>query len=762
MTQEELEALRLAEEAEAQRLAEEAEAQRLAQETEATNPMMQTLIGQQGQQETGDTNPLLTAGLGLGSGFVASQTGGTPATSQVLSSFAQKVAAQDAANLAAQRAAFNPAIIGQNLPKVVNPAVKGRVKPDVFNRPNIKSTTPLTPNKITGGLNANPFSNIASNLLKGSVLTMAATPNLIGDSSVRGAYDRAVDAGEDPAAAAARLGTKDTSIRGLDPSNREVDFMPDGTGVLNGVSLFTGDAASTGSNYADLVNADRAQSELLSRPSPEEDTFVEPLDFAGEIQNNPEPYSGLVDNNPFTSLGGTPVEENPYTVAREAGEPSPNALLDLAEREGALGPKLTDIFQGRAEALSAPTENPIDATDPGPVAAPGSPQAIFEEAKKLGLGDRDIAEFEKSAARMGTTFDPVYGFSRDPLLQAQADKEYLSNRDGYGYAGAANDQYQSADFDTISQGVFDTPMTGMRPVNSETGEPLSQGVIDAAARAGLELPMGSVPLPKAPVNSVPMGRDATRAALGGMTLNQYLNAADGAVSGLRTDPQGRMIPARERAAQDGIFAYDNMTRADAYGDYEERVAEANQRQSDSMRQAGESQAQRDTRNAASRTTGSGNVPRDVRQALDTPANMRTSRQQERASQWEGSSQGKQMGGAAGYAEMNRTPEQKETARLQTEYTQARVEELKKVDPDTYDTAANTVDKFIADGGAGDRTKLIQQLLFPNQSNALGTFMGQDGGFPNTVEGKIDFAMTKNPGKTRAEVAAEMRAKGIIQ
>ena len=55
-----------------------------------------------------DTDPLLMGGLGLGGGFVASQTGGAPSTSQVLSSFAQKVAAQDASRMA-----------GQNLPKLI-------------------------------------------------------------------------------------------------------------------------------------------------------------------------------------------------------------------------------------------------------------------------------------------------------------------------------------------------------------------------------------------------------------------------------------------------------------------------------------------------------------------------------------------------------------------------------------------------------------------------------------------------------------------
>ena len=41
----------------------------------------------------------------------------------------------------------------------------------------------------------------------------------------------------------------------------------------------------------------------------------------------------------------------------------------------------------------------------------------------------------------------------------------------------------------------------------------------------------------------PMGPEETRARLGGMTLNEYLNAPAGTpgVSGLRTDPQGRMI-----------------------------------------------------------------------------------------------------------------------------------------------------------------------------------------------------------------------------
>mgnify|MGYP003624327583 FL=1 len=63
--------------------------------------------------------------------------------------------------------------------------------------------------------------------------------------------------------------------------------------------------------------------------------------------------------------------------------------------------------------------------------------------------------------------------------------------------------------------------------------------------------------------NAPMGQDATRAALGGMTLNEYLNAPAGTegVSGLQTDPQGRMIPAGFE------------TRAEAFPSYEANAAQ---------------------------------------------------------------------------------------------------------------------------------------------------------------------------------------------
>ena len=123
--------------------------------------------------------------------------------------------------------------------------------------------------------------------------------------------------------------------------------------------------------------------------------------------------------------------------------------------------------------------------------------------------------------------------------------------------------------------------------------------------------------------NAPMGQDATRAALGGMTLNEYLNAPAGTegVSGLQTDPQGRMItpsaqppvdsavaPATAQPPVDALssFEQDSLSRQQRIGgtgsfegDSEAREA----RLRAEGRQPGETQTQRDTRVAQSRTTG---------------------------------------------------------------------------------------------------------------------------------------------------------------
>jgi hypothetical protein len=133
--------------------------------------------------------------------------------------------------------------------------------------------------------------------------------------------------------------------------------------------------------------------------------------------------------------------------------------------------------------------------------------------------------------------------------------------------------------------------------------------------------------------NAPMGQDATRARLGGMTLNEYLNAPAGTpgVSGLRTDPQGRMIPniaqfqaqpeVAQPAVDSGAPATTTQPPAAALSPFEQASLERQQRiggtgsfEGDSAareariagrdRLPGETQTERDTRIAQSRTTGS--------------------------------------------------------------------------------------------------------------------------------------------------------------
>ena len=245
--------------------------------------------------------------------------------------------------------------------------------------------------------------------------------------------------------------------------------------------------------------------------------------------------------------------------------------------------------------------------------APGSPQANFAARMATGeaLSSQEIQDAGVLATSMGTTFDPSTGYSREAFLEAERAKK-----------------------NSIPKGV-EVPMTGMRPVNPQTGEFLSQSVIAAGEEAGLTFPSQvSLPKPQAPQAPIaPMGQDETRAALGGMTLNEYLNAPTGTpgVSGLQTDPQGRMVPnigqfqAQPEVAQPPVgsavtnavaqppagalssFEQDSLARQQRIGgtgsfEGDSEAREARLRAEE--RQPGETQTQRDTRVAQSRTQGS--------------------------------------------------------------------------------------------------------------------------------------------------------------
>jgi len=137
--------------------------------------------------------------------------------------------------------------------------------------------------------------------------------------------------------------------------------------------------------------------------------------------------------------------------------------------------------------------------------------------------------------------------------------------------------------------------------------------------------------------NAPMGRDETRAMLqerfGAPTINAILNLPSGQGMGTGTDAQGRMISQGDSRAAFDQASLDRLARL------EER---------DLLQ--GETQTQRDTRLAESRTEGAGNVPSDVLEAINTPSSRRNLKQIKRISKWESSEQGKAMGGVSGLIE----------------------------------------------------------------------------------------------------------------
>ena len=343
---------------------------------------------------------------------------------------------------------------------------------------------------------------------------------------------------------------------------------------------------------------------------------------------------------------------------------------------------------------------------------------------------------------------------------------------------------QLADTASANIGV---PMTGMRPIDPTTGQPLSQRVIDAAIRAGLDLPQASVPLPQpdsalpvlpavvadqpqaavspflqspntpsglggpllrgfemisdaSPPTNAPMGQEATRAALGGMTLNEYLNAPAGTpgVSGLRTDPQGRMIPnigqfqAQPEVAQpviDSDATASAQPSASALSDFERASLERQQRiggtgsfAGDSAalqariaerdRLPGETQTERDTRIAQSRTQGSrsggGLSQSDLRDLAQGSARGATEGERARALQIQ------QRAGLGPFKpEMTPLQEQALRTRIEAQETAIGQSEAALADTDSFNTS---ISNSTSAGGVIDYNKALNEYVRGGGSN----------------------------------------------
>ena len=585
---------------------EELEALRLAQEAEATNPMMQPtdLIGQQGQQETGmDTNPLLMGGLGLGGGFVASQTGGTPATSQVLSPFAQRVAAQDASRMAAR-----------NLPQLIGTPQTYQGVP----------TGPSTPPQFTGTAPARP--------IPGTQLAPPNQPPAV--SSAGGAPANTAR----PMKAAQRVGPPATIGAGAAATGllaRLNPYVGAATGGYLGgkaIDAFGGDAlravglTEREGNISDILGSSVGEAMYGDGNLPAFSN--EELASIGGIDPNAPQMSRLGDEPLVFNAPTGPSSTVPQAAQLAETLPDDAGLMGAPGVQGTGIPTTTiDVDGGSATVPQGLADLTFRTLNPIKEAEPGSPQAIFERIRAKGaLSPELIAAGQARAEAMGTTFDPETGFSRDAYLAGQADPG-------------------------------------------------------------------------------PMGRDATMDRLGGRTLNEYLNAPNGTegVSGLRTDPQGRMIPA----------GFDN--RADAYGSYEREAAAREARQA----------ARPDFGAAISDRERRGTGEMSMADATD----MFGSREAGRAAILR---QRQGLNPVTGNRES--TEEQNQ---LQTNILKARLTKLKEQEPDKLSNAESYADRLKLQGDA--RTAFIFALMGISMDDVFGlegTGAGGGGGgeVPDSIAG----------------------------
>ena len=217
----------------------------------------------------------------------------------------------------------------------------------------------------------------------------------------------------------------------------------------------------------------------------------------------------------------------------------------------------------------------------------------------------------------------------------------------------------------------------------------------------LNIDGGSVTVPQAladqtfqGIGSAPMSIEETRARLGGRTLNQYLNAPDGTegVYGLRTDPQGRMIPAGAPGT--------SQTRADAYGQYEDEVSKAYQRQSNRMQQLAD---QRDG-TAGPRTYG-GYTTSQLRGMVGGGDALRAA----------------QMRAEAGLNPITGNREKTEAeSQLQNEVLQARLDSFKQTDPDKLSKAQAYAERL---GLTGDSATAF---IFSQMGTSMDDIFGLEG------------------------------------
>jgi len=464
-----------------------------------------------------------------------------------------------------------------------------------------------------------------------------------------------------------------------------------------------------------------------------------PPQFTGNAPARPIPGTQLAPPNQppaVSSAGGAPANTaRPMKAAQRVGPPATigagAAATGLLARlnpyvgaatGGYLGGKAIDAFGGDALRAVGLTEREGNISD---ILGSSVGEAIYGDGNLPALSNEELASIRG--------IDP-----NAPQMSRLGDEPLVFNAP----TGPSSTVPQAAQLAATLPD--DAGLMGAPGVQG-TGIPTTTIDVDG----------GSATVPQAladqtfrGVGSAPMGVEETRARLGGRTLNEYLNAPDGTpgVSGLRTDPQGRMIPAGFE------------TRADAYPSYEDFAAEREGRLAARMQQPGESITERDTRIAAERTQSSRNVPTDVREAMLTPEGRRTAKQINRLARWSGSTQGQEMGGVAGLEQsLQPVDAQKQQYDAMRVYKLGlEIDKMQQEKPSEYQESAAEVDEAIAAGSIKpeDRNKFILRDLGwqakggEDSSDLMSIIYGdgaESGGKSNIPQAAID-ALISDPSK----------------
>ena len=306
------------------------------------------------------------AGLGLGGGFVASQVGGQPSTSMRLSSFAQQVAANDAARLNAQTAT---ARVGRGQPSLETARSAARQSArEAAARRAARQVASRGPSAMAqlGQFADNALSNVSKFARAANIPSLMLTPDTMGDATLVG------------------------NNRALGPIDKmatdQYQAMMAQESLINPPS-----AAEAGENLINIGNSLFPQERPANLMTPElrDDREAERQRKYGDIQLNPDPvamFAQDVVNTPkeigrrFENFLGTlmraatPEEELGYTppsigdVLATAGirDPEGNVFGSGGRKEPRTGPtRLPQAPSTTASTAITPTDG-MDITQRGP------------------------------------------------------------------------------------------------------------------------------------------------------------------------------------------------------------------------------------------------------------------------------------------------------------------------------------------------------------------------------------------------------------